>query len=81
MQHTHDEQMILLNPVKNNMSLLADAPQSRGDFPGAAAKQRVVQQGPETGLKLVAITPRLVDAEFANRVIGYFGQVGFGAPA
>ena len=81
MQDANYKQMILHRLIKDNMRLLADAAQSRGDFLGAVAKHWIVQQGPETGLKLVAIQPGLIDTEFANGVIGYFGQIGFGAPA
>jgi|GEM_PF-2918210 len=81
MQPPHNKQPILLNPVKHNMRLLTNTPQSRGDFLRAAAKLRVVEQGPETGLELVAIEPCLFDAEFGDGVIGYCGQITGGAPA
>lgn len=81
MQDAHDKQLILHRLVKDNMRLLAGAPQSRCDFLRAAAKLGVVEQGLETGLKLVPIKPRLIDAEFVYGVIGYFGQITCGAPA
>lgn len=81
MQHPHNKQSIPLNPVKHNMRLLADAAQARSDFLCAAAKLRVVEQGAETGLQLVAIAPGLVYAEFGYGVFGYFGQITCGAPA
>lgn len=81
MQRPHDQHPIPLNPVKDNMRLLADAPQSRGDFLGAASQLRVGEQGLETGLQLVAIAPGLIDAEFGDGIIGYFGQIAGGAPA
>lgn len=81
MQHPHNKQSIPFNPVKDNMRLLANTPQSRGDFLGAAAKLRIIQQGLETGLQLIAIAPGLIDAEFGDSVIGYFGQITGGAPA
>tara|TARA_R110000824_G_scaffold3839_5_gene18340 strand:+ start:3691 stop:3960 length:270 start_codon:yes stop_codon:yes gene_type:complete len=81
MQDADDKQFVLRIFVKDNMRLLADAPQSRGDFLGAAAKLRVVEQGQETGAKLVPIKPRLIDTEFTYGVIGYFGQIICGSLA
>tara|TARA_R110002073_G_scaffold177016_1_gene334743 strand:- start:126 stop:593 length:468 start_codon:yes stop_codon:yes gene_type:complete len=81
MQDADDKHLILLSRIKDNMRLLADAPQSRCHLLRAATELRVGEQGAEAGVKLVAIEPGLVDAEFGNGVIGYFGQIICGAPA
>lgn len=81
MEDAHDIQFILHIFVEDNMRLLADGPQSGREYFRAAAQLRIVLQGPETGLKLVAIPSGLVDPKFGYGVIGYPGQIIFGAAA
>lgn len=77
-QHTHDQNTVVLRDVKDYVGLILNPPQSRCQFIGLPPLRRLLRQHLEPPMQTEEIDPRLFQSKMKDRVFVDALKIGGG---